>query len=561
MERDQSLSSGGISRRTALRLVAASGAVALLAACQGAGTPPAATTAAGATQAPPKAGAPASTPVAAATKAGVGTLTVALSDLGNQNLDVILASTNNNVLNLIYERLMLYNEKGELIPALAESWSMSPDGRQWTFNLRKGVKWSNGDDFTSADVALTFQRFVSDESKSAWSPMHRQTVERVETPDANTVKVFAKAPPYLFYEDAVAGTYEISKNHFEKVGPEVFTQQPMGTGPYKLTSFTPSSKAELEVNSSYWGTKPVWDKIVLLHAPEESTRIAMLKRGEADIAGVSFDNAVALRSEGFELRQTKASTVPSLCYAGYWMTPGPTSDQRVREAMDLAINRQELVDSFFKGFAKPGAGNFALTDLHYGFDPIWYSTKYDPERAKQLLKDAGYPGKFQNPAVKLFSGSQVGWQPDFMQIISGYWEAVGIQTQIVPMDFTAMRTNWVAGDPNMMGGVVPWIGVGSGAAGNQMPAQQNNMTSKGVNHAANDPELDKMFADTIAELDAKKRLDMWHTVQQKAFALHSFPGITRVYDQYAVSSKVGEFAGPTHLSQGFFIGLPWVQRK
>ncbi len=561
MESDQSLSSRGISRRTALRLVAASGAVALLAACQGAGTPPAATTAAGATQAPPKAGAPASTPAAAATKAGVGTLTVALSDLGNQNLDVILASTNNNVLNLIYERLMLYNEKGELIPALAESWSMSPDGRQWTFNLRKGVKWSNGDDFTSADVALTFQRFVSDESKSAWSPMHRQTVERVETPDANTVKVFAKAPPYLFYEDAVAGTYEISKNHFEKVGLEAFTQQPMGTGPYKLTSFSPSSKAELEVNNSYWGTKPVWDKIVLLHAPEESTRIAMLKRGEADIAGVSFDNAVALRSEGFELRQTKASTVPSLCYAGYWMTPGPTSDQRVREAMDIAINRQELVDSFFKGFAQPGAGNFALTDLHYGFDPIWYSTKYDPERAKQLLKDAGYPGKFQNPAVKLFSGSQVGWQPDFMQIISGYWEAVGIQTQIVPMDFTAMRTNWVAGDPNMMGGVVPWIGVGSGAAGNQMPAQQNNMTSKGVNHAANDPELDKMFADTIAELDAKKRLDMWHTVQQKAFALHSFPGITRVYDQYAVSSKVGEFAGPTHLSQGFFIGLPWVQRK
>lgn len=563
MERDQSFMGGGISRRAALRLVAASGAVALLAACQGVGAPAAPTAPAAATPAPAKPAAPAAAPTTApATKAGGGgTLTVALSDLGNQNLDVILASTNNNVLNVIYERLMHYNEKGELIPYLAESWKMSEDGRQWTFNLRKDVKWSNGDPFTSADVAFTFQRFVTDESKSAWSPMHRQTIERVETPDPYTVRVVAKAPPYVFYEDAVAGTYEISKSHFEKVGLESFTQQPMGTGPYKLTSFSPSAKAELEINPNYWGTKPVWDKIVMLHAPEESTRIAMLKRGEADIAGVSFDNAIALRGEGFGLRQTKASTVPSLCYAGYWMTQGPTSDQRIREAMDIAINRQELVDSFFKGFAKPGAGNFALTDLHYGFDDIWYSTKYEPERAKQLLKDAGYPGKFQNPAVKLFSGSQTGWQPDFMQVISGYWEAVGIQTQIVPMDFTAMRTNWVAADPNMMGGVVPWIGFGSGSAGNQMPAQQNNMTSKGVNHAANDPELDKMFLDTIAELDAKKRLDMWHTVQQKAYALHSFPGITRVYDQYAVSSKVGEFAGPTHMNQGFFIGLPWVQRK
>ena len=148
----------------------------------------------------------------------------------------------------------------------------------------------------------------------------------------------------------------------------------------------------MEVNPTYWGKKPDWDKMVLLHAPEESTRIAMLKRGEADIAAVNWDNAVALRREGFELRQTKASTVPALFMPGYWMQPGPTSDLRVREAMDIAINRQELVDSFFKGFAQPGAGNFAITDLHYGFNPIWYSVKYEPERAKQLLSAAGYPG-------------------------------------------------------------------------------------------------------------------------------------------------------------------------
>jgi peptide/nickel transport system substrate-binding protein len=557
MERDESSPSAGISRRRALRLMASGGAMAMVVACGPAVAPPS-TAPASPTLGTSTASAPASTPASAAAKTG-GTLAVAVSDLGTENLDVILASTNNNILTIVHERLMLYNEKGELIPWLAESWKMSEDGRQWTFNLRKGVKWHNGDPFTSADVKFSFERFISDAAKSSWSPMHRQTVDQIETPDDYTVRVLAKAPPYVFYEDAVAGTYIINKKYFEKVGLDAFSKQPTGTGPWKLTRFTPGARAELEANVDYWGSKPVWDNLVILHAPEESTRSAMLKRGEADIISVSFDNALTLRDQGYELRQTKATSIPSLCFAGYWMQPGPTSDQRVREALDIAINRQELCDSFFKGFAKPGAGNFALTDLHYGFDPIWYSVKYEPDRAKQLLQDAGYPGKFSDPAIKIFSAAQFSWEPDFLQVISGYWEAVGVKTQIVPMDFTAMRSGWVAADPKMLGGVVPWIG--AGAALNQMPAQQNNMTTQGVNHAASDPELDRMFLETIAELDVKKRLDRWQEVQKKAFALHSFPGIVRVFDQYAVSNRVGEWTGMSHLNNGLVMGLAGVQHR
>jgi ABC-type transport system substrate-binding protein len=287
----------------------------------------------------------------------------------------------------------------------------------------------------------------------------------------------------------------------------------------------------------------------------------MLKRGEADVVGVSWDNAIALRDQGFQLRQTKASTLPALYLIGYWAQPGPTSDQRVREAMDIAINRQELSDSFFKGFAKPGAGNFALTDLHYGFDPIWYSTKYEPDRAKQLLQEAGYPGKFRDPTVNIFTVSQVGWEPDFLQVIAGYWQAVGIQAQLVPMDFTAMRNGWVAPDPKMMGGVATWIGIGGGAAGNTMPAQQNNMTSQGVNQAAHDEELDKMFFDMVAELDPNKRLEKWHLVQQKAYSLHTIFGTNRVFDQYAVSDKVGEWTGLNFLPNALIMGLSGIQHR
>jgi peptide/nickel transport system substrate-binding protein len=334
-----------------------------------------------------------------------------------------------------------------------------------------------------------------------------------------------------------------------------------------LGALTPGVSAELQPNPVYWGTKPVWDKLVLTQAPEESTRIAMLKRGEADIIGVSNDNAVTLRdNDGYQLRQTKASTVPGLFLTGYWLQPGPTSDERVREAMDLAINRQEVVDSFFKGFGQPAAGNISLTDLHWGFDPVWYSIQHDPAKSKQLLQEAGYPGKFSDPVIRIFSVTQAtaGWEPDLMQIISAYWEAVGIKTQLIPMDFTAFRSAWLGKDPKIMGGVAPWMGIGSGSAANSIPAQQNHMTSKGVNISGNDPQLDKDFFAMVSELDPNKRLTQWHTVQQEAFALHSVLGIARIYDQYAVSDKVGEWTGLDYQSWGstaFILGLTGVQHR
>ena len=112
-----------------------------------------------------------------------------------------------------------------------------------------------------------------------------------------------------------------------------------------------------------------------------------------------------------------------------------------------------------------------------------------------------------------------------------------------------------------MGGIATWIGIGGGAAGNSMPAQQNNMTSQGVNQAAHDPDLDKMFFDMIAQLDPNKRLEMWHQVQQKAFSLHTIEGICRVYDQYAVSDKVGDWTGLDYLPDSFIMGLSGVQHR
>ena len=172
---------------------------------------------------------PASTGAATtgASQASGGTLNVAIADLGTENMDVIIPQVN-NVIPLIYEPLLRYDPQGNLVPWLAESFSMSPDGKLWTFNLRKDVKWSNGDDLTSDDVKFSFERFISDDSKSPWSPLHRQTVDHIETPDKYTVQVYAKDPPYVFYPDAVQGTAIIPQKYFNQVGLDTFQKQPVG---------------------------------------------------------------------------------------------------------------------------------------------------------------------------------------------------------------------------------------------------------------------------------------------------------------------------------------------
>jgi peptide/nickel transport system substrate-binding protein len=503
---------------------------------------------------------PTTAPAAAPASAPASdTLRVIEVSLGTESMDPIIATEPPPQVYLIYEPLLRYDPQGNLIPWLAKSWSMSEDGKVWSFNLRPDVKFQNGDEFTSADVKFSLERYISPDSQSAWAPLQRNTVDHIDTPDKYTVVVYAKAVS-VFYGDFIVGAFMTPKNYFEKVGGDAFTKQPIGTGPWKLTNFAGGSSVELDAYQDYWGTRPVWAKLVLNQVPEEATRIAMLKRGEVDIVPVNNDNATSLRNAGYQLRQTRSAAAPAYYIPGYWTTNGPTSDARVREAMDIAINRQEVADSFFAGFAKPSVGSTGLDETHWGFDPIWYTNTYDPDRARQLLKEAGYPEKFADPVIQVFSTVQGSFasEPEMVQLLSGYWEAMGIQTRVVPIDVSAMRSAWIALDPKAAGSVVPWVG---GTRPNNIAGQQNNMTSKGINVAANDQEIDQMYPAMLSELDPAKRLAIWQTIQQRAFALHSVVGIARAYQQYAVSDKVGEWTGMDFNILGFELGLTGVQKR
>jgi ABC-type transport system substrate-binding protein len=155
--------------------------------------------------------------------------------------------------------------------------------------------------------------------------------------------------------------------------------------------------------------------------PEESTAVAALRHGETDIVAVNMDDALKVRDEGYELRILGRPTVPVICMLNTWESKGPISDVRVREALSLAINRQEIANTFFNGLVEPG-GVLWTAPTSWGYDPAWTKSSYfgyDPVKAKALLAEAGYPNSFENPEITLYSMSYMPWLPD-IRLLGGH---------------------------------------------------------------------------------------------------------------------------------------------
>jgi peptide/nickel transport system substrate-binding protein len=199
-----------------------------------------------------------------------------------------------------------------MTPSLAESWSMSPDGLVYDFVLRKGVKFHNGDTVTAEDVKFSLERYRGASAK----PL-KESVAAVETPDPGRVRIRLKRPwPdfMTFYLGATGAAWIVPKKYVEKVGDEGFKKMPVGAGPYRFVSFTPGVELVLEAFDQYWRKAPNVKRIVLKAIPDETTRLAALKRGEVDIA-------YNLRGElAQEIRRTPGLTLkPNVGQATHWV--------------------------------------------------------------------------------------------------------------------------------------------------------------------------------------------------------------------------------------------------
>src|SRR5437899_4973214 len=186
------------------------------------------------------------------------------------------------VMYALHDALVKPMPAGINTPCLAESWSMSKDGRTWDFVLRKGVTFHNGDPVTAEDVKFSFERYRGISHK----PL-KEGVAAVETPDPRRVRFRLKRPwPdfMTFYANATGASWIVAKKYIEKVGDEGFKKAPIGAGPYRFVSFTPGVELVMEAFDQYWRKAPHVKRLVLRAIPDDSTRLAALKRGEVDLA-------------------------------------------------------------------------------------------------------------------------------------------------------------------------------------------------------------------------------------------------------------------------------------
>ena len=389
-----------------------------------------------------------------------------------------------------------------MAPSLAESWTVSPDSVTYEFVLRKGARFHNGEPVTPEDVKFSFERY-----RGAGAGPFKARIASIDIVDPQRIRFRFKQPwpDFLtFYGTPATGAgWIVPKKYVEKVGDDGFKKAPIGAGPYRFVSFTPGVELVLEAFDGYWRKTPSVKRLVFKSVLEEETRLAMLKRGEADIAySVRGPLAEELRrTPGLTLMPTYPSGTFWLVFPEQWTDPkSPWADRRVRlaasHAMDLpAINQAETL-----GFSK-----LIGSIIPYTFDGFWQPPlhAYDVTRAKRLLAEAGYASGFD--AGDYYCDSSYA---NIGEAVVNYLNAAGIRSKLRPLE----RAAFIAQNRDKK--LKNIIQTASGAAGNAATRLDAFVAAGGTFTYGTYPDIEGLVREQAGENDPKRRETMLHRIQQ-----------------------------------------------
>jgi len=405
---------------------------------------------------------------------------------------------------------------GEYIPALATSWEISPDYKTWTFKLRQGVQFHHGyGEFTSADVKHNHALLLREDSTATLRPLWK-TVAEIRTPDKYTVEFVFNNPtmPTTMFAFSRSGDLRMSsKAQWDKEGIEGLDRRPAGTGPFMYGGRKTGLNIVFVRNDKHWGTVPEYRELEFRIAREEATRLALLLSGDVHIGDLPRELHKDALAKGLKRFQSSlAVDWVSVYMGGLWFITGdksfdpkaPFVNKKVRHALNIAINRKEMLNTVFAGRA-----DFAYLSLYVptseGWNPQWESKfnelyGYNPDKAKQLLKEAGYgpgnPLKFQ---IWAFTEPGESEGPAIADALGIYFRNVGVQAEVQMHDWAKIRTAYRKKQSKnfMWPNIIGWRPSDQGV--------RNFYYSKGNNHHYEDDFLEKTFGQVLKSTDAKQR--------------------------------------------------------
>ena len=415
----------------------------------------------------------------------------------------------------------------QMSPSLAESWSASPDGLVYDFVLRKGVRFHNGELVTADDVKFSLERYRGVSAKA-----FKDRVRQVQVVDPHHVRIQLKEPwpDFLtFYATPATGAaWIVPRKYVEKVGDDGFKKAPVGAGPYRFVSFTPGVELVLEAHDQYWRKKPSVKRLVFKVVPDEVTRVAMLKRGEIDIAYV-LRGPIAeevRRTAGLTLKPVHFYGEQWVLFTDQWDPKSLWADRRVRLAVNHAIDREAMNQSFTLGFSRM-TGSIIPRDFEFAWPTPPHS--YDPRKAKQLLTEAGYPHGFD--AGELWTDTGFA---DQTEAIANYLAAVGIRTRVRALEraayFTQVREKKLR----------PLVYLASAAYGNAATRIDSFVAAGGLYAYGSYPDLEGLVREQAGERDRRRREATLHRIQQLMHERAMFAPIWNIAALHAYGPRVAE---------------------
>jgi peptide/nickel transport system substrate-binding protein len=435
-----------------------------------------------------------------------------------QNFDPISATATADYTDwrFVYDTLVSTDD-GTPKPWAAESFEPI-DAKHWRFKIRKGIEFTNGEPLDAEAVRFTFQRALDDE-KTPWR-VRIEALQKMVIVDPLTIDFYLSTPVGNW--PTRTSVVWLVPPKYTKDNPDALVTKPIGTGPFKMDSFSPGEKAVLSPNPGFWGTKPQLKRVELRAIPEDSTRVSALMSGDIDVAyRVLPDFADQIKGGG-----KKLVSVPSGQSANIFFqttTNTPLKDVRVRQAIDYAIDKDALRKSITQNYGTDLKGQL-VGKKSVGYSDELEGRPYDPAKAKQLLAEAGY----KNGLTLGFDYSLGRYYRDkeTAQAISGYLQAVGITVKQNPMESGAWLDRLYAGK---WGPINYW-------SIQDAPAYDLSWTieifrSDNIRKIDADPKLDGMLDHSFTITDPEERSDYLTQVakyaQDQAYfvAFHSDPGL------------------------------------
>jgi peptide/nickel transport system substrate-binding protein len=424
------------------------------------------------------------------------------------------------VLYALHDALVKPMPGNPMAPSLAESWTVSADHRAYEFKLREGVRFHNGDPFTADDVVFSFKR-----AKSA--KLLREKVREVTAVGPYRVRfqLHEPWPDFMtFYGTlATAAGWIVPKKYVEQVGDDGFKKRPVGLGPYRFVSSVPGVELVMEAYEGYWRKTPSVKRLVYKSVPEATTRLAMLKRGEVDVAYLLDAPQAEDVKRDPRLRLVFSGGIGTffLDFFDQWDPKSPWHDRRVRQAASYALDRRSLSEVETLGASKP-TGNIVPRTFEFALplepDP------YDPAKAKQLLAEAGYPNGFD-------AGDLYAYPPynSTTEAVGNYLATIGIRTRMRTMERAAFFSAWAT---KKLRGVCMCVLALYGNAASRMAEW---VPSTGTYAYGGYPDIDALYRQQATEIDRRKREALLHKIQQ---LLHERVRFAPIWD-YTWPSAIG----------------------